>query len=108
MIHVGGRELLIDILTSSAGLPDGSLTEENPSLLEVVAGTSLADLESTLSTRAYLVLGCGLLLVVFAALMRSAATWAMVTLSAALAVVFSGVIVAGNGITASALVRRVH
>jgi hypothetical protein len=96
MILAGGRDLIMDILASSAGLPEGSFTEEDLSLLEGVSGSSMADLESTLATRAYLVLAFGLLLVLFAALMHKAAGWARAaaTLSAALTLVFSGVIIA--------------
>jgi hypothetical protein len=96
LILAGGRDLIIDIIASSAGLPDGSFTEEDLSLLEEVGGTSFAELESTLATRAYLVLGFGILLVLFAALMRRAASWARaaVTLSAVAAALFSVVIVA--------------
>jgi hypothetical protein len=96
LIITGGRELIKELLTSSAGLPEGSFTEEDLSQLGELAGVSLDDLEATMSTRAYLVLASGVGLVLFGLAMYQAAKWAriLVTLSAVGAMLFSLVIVA--------------
>lgn len=109
MIATGGSELIKDILTG-AGLPADMLTDENLESAAVIAGySSLEDFESTFAMRGYLVLAAGVALLVFGLAMHKAATWAraLATVSAVLALAFSGVILADETTTTMALLAMV-
>jgi hypothetical protein len=109
LIATGGSDLIKDIL-ADAGLPAEALTDANlESAVRIAGYTSLDDFESTFAMRGYLALAAGVLLVLFALLMRRAATWAraMVTVSALLALAFGGVIVADETTTTMAMLALV-
>jgi hypothetical protein len=109
MIATGGSDLIKDILADS-GLPAEALTDANLESAVVIAGySSLDDFESTFAMRGYLALGAGVALVVFALLMRKAATWArlLLTISAVLAMAFAGMIVADETTTTMAMLALV-
>lgn len=109
MIATGGSDLIKDILTD-AGLPADMLTDENLESAAVIAGySSLEEFESTFAMRGYLVLAAGVALIVFGLLMRKAATWAraLVTVSALLALAFSGMIIADETTSTMALLAMV-
>jgi hypothetical protein len=109
LIATGGSDLIKDILADS-GLPAEALTDANlESAVRIAGYTSLDDFESTFAMRGYLALAAGVLLVLFALLMRRAATWAraMVTVSALLALAFGGVIVADETTTTMAMLALV-
>jgi hypothetical protein len=105
-VILGGKDLIKELLATSAGVPvsDGDLE-----LLEGFAGISLDELQNTLNTRAYGVLICGAALLLFGLLMSKAALWAriLVTVSAALAVMFSIVIVADATVPVMAICSMV-
>ncbi|HEU5469471.1 MAG TPA: hypothetical protein VFV67_02370 [Actinophytocola sp.] len=105
IILAGGRDLIVDILINESGLPEGAITVEDLSLLEELSGVSLTDLESTLATRAYLVLIAGAALVLFGVLMHRAATWArvLVTITGPLALIFSGIVILDGSVPIMAL-----
>lgn len=105
MIATGGTDLIKDIMVDS-GLPAEALSDANLESAVVIAGySSLDDFESTFAMRGYLALVAGALLVVFALLMRRAATWAraLLTVSALLAMAFAGIIVADETTTTMAM-----
>lgn len=95
------KELGNEILASELGVSEAEVQETLD-----FAGISLdelyADAQSTYQTRAYLILVCGAALLLFGLLMRKAgmAHRVMVTIAAALTVVFAGVIAADIGTTA--------
>ncbi|MGH3759840.1 hypothetical protein [Actinophytocola sp.] len=109
MIATGGSDLIKDILVDS-GLPAEALTDENLESAVVLAGyASLDDFESTFAMRGYLALAAGAALLVFALLIRRAATWARVLLTtfALLTMAFAGVIVADETTTSMAMLSFV-
>jgi hypothetical protein len=109
LIATGGSDLIKDILVD-AGLPASAVTDANLESAVVLAGyNSLDDFESTFAMRGYLALAAGAFLVVFALLMRRAATWARVllTVSALLATAFAGIIVADETTGTMALLSMV-
>jgi hypothetical protein len=76
----------------------------------VIAGySSLDDFESTFAMRGYLALGAGVVLLLFALLMRKAATWAraLVTVAALLTAAFAGIIIADDTTTTMAMLSLV-
>lgn len=102
MIATGGKELLTQAL-ENAGL--GGLSDADLDLAAQLAGyTSLDDYLSTFAMRGYLVLAGGVALLLFGVLMRKAATWArvLVTISAALTMIFSLMVVASDTTSAMA------
>jgi hypothetical protein len=105
VIATGGSDLIKDIL-ADAGLPAEALTDANlESAVQIAGYASLDDFESTFAMRGYLALAAGVLLVIFALLMRKAAGWAraMVTVSAVLAMAFAGIIIADETTTTMAM-----
>jgi hypothetical protein len=109
IIATGGSDLIRDILADS-GLPAEALTDANlESAVRIAGYTSLDEFESTFAMRGYLALAAGVLLVIFALLMRRAATWAraMVTVSALLALAFAGIIIADETTTTMAMLALV-
>lgn len=107
MISTGGLDLIKDIF-AEAGLP--GLTDEDVEGLAMLAGhASLDDFVGTFQTRGYLALFAGAALLVFALLMMKAAMWAriMVTISAALSIVFGLVILADETTSTMALLAVV-
>jgi hypothetical protein len=109
MIATGGSDLIKDILTD-AGLPAEALSDANLESAVVIAGySSLDDFESTFAMRGYLALGAGVVLLLFALLMRKAATWAraLVTVAALLTAAFAGIIIADDTTTTMAMLSLV-
>ena len=109
LIATGGSDLIKDILVD-AGLPASAVTDANlESAVQIAGYTSLDDFESTFAMRGYLALAAGVLLVIFALLMRRAAGWAraMVTVSAVLAMAFAGIIIADETTTTMAMLSLV-
>lgn len=103
MIATGGTDLIKDVLVQ-AGLPAG-LSDADIELAAQLAGYSTLDeFVDTFAMRGYLALGAGVALLLFGLLMRKAAKWArvLVTVSAAMAIVFSFVILADETTTAMA------
>jgi hypothetical protein len=90
MIATGGTELIKDILVD-AGLSDAELEMA----AQLGGYSTLDEFVDTFAMRGYLALGGGVALLVFGLLMRKAATWTrvLVTISAALTIVFSLIIV---------------
>jgi len=109
VIATGGSGLIKDILADS-GLPAEALTDANlESAVRIAGYASLDDFESTFAMRGYLALAAGVLLVIFAVLMRRAAAWAraLVTVSALLALAFAGIIIADETTTTMAMLALV-
>jgi hypothetical protein len=109
MIATGGSDLIKDILTDS-GLPADMVSDAMlESAVQIAGYTSLDDFESTFAMRGYLALGAGVALVLFALLMRKAATWvrALVTVAALLSMAFAGMIIADDTTTTMALLSMV-
>ena len=107
MIATGGLDLIKDVF-ADAGLP--GLTDEDIEGLALLAGhASLDDFVSTFQTRGYLALVTGAALLVFGLVMVKAATWAriMVTIAAALSIVFALVILADETTSTMALLAVV-
>jgi hypothetical protein len=105
IIATGGTDLIKNIMADS-GLPAEALTDANlESAVRIAGYASLDDFESTFAMRGYIALAAGVLLLLFALLMRRAATWArwLVTVSALAAMVFGGVIVADETTTTMAM-----
>ena len=102
IIATGGKDLLTQAL-ENAGL--GGLSDADLDLAAQLAGyDSLDGYLNTFAMRGYLVLGGGVLLLLFGILMRKAATWTrvLVTITAVLTMVFSLMVVAGDTTTAMA------
>ncbi len=109
MIATGGSDLIKDILTD-AGLPADMVSDAMlESAVQIAGYTSLDDFESTFAMRGYLALGAGVALLLFALLMRKAATWAraLVTVAALLAAAFAGIIIADDTTTTMAMLSMV-
>jgi len=107
MIATGGLDLVKEIF-AEAGMP--GLTDEDIEGLALLVGhESLDDFVSTFETRGYLALFAGAALLVFALVMVKAALWAriMVTIAAALSIVFGLVILADETTSTMALLSVV-
>jgi len=103
LIATGGADLIKDVLVQ-AGLPAG-ISDADLELAAQIAGYSTLDeLVDTFAMRGYLALGGGVALLLFGVLMRGAAKWArvLVTVSAALTIVFSMVVLGDETTTAMA------
>jgi hypothetical protein len=102
LIATGGKELVKDLLVQ-AGLPE--VSDSDLELFSNLAGyTSTDDFVSTFTTRGYLAAGAGAVLLVLGLLMAKAATATrvLVTVAAALTMVFSLVILADETTTTMA------
>jgi hypothetical protein len=102
MIATGGKELLKSAL-ENAGL--GGLTDGDLDLAAQLAGyDSLDGYLSTFAMRGYLAIAGGAALLLFGLFMMKVATWArvLVTISAALTMIFSFIIVGSDATTAMA------
>jgi hypothetical protein len=102
MIATGGKELLKSAL-ENAGL--GGLTDSDLDLAAQLAGyDSLDGYLSTFAMRGYLAIAGGAALLLFGLFMSKAATWArvLVTISAALTMIFSFIIVGSDSTTTMA------
>jgi hypothetical protein len=103
MIATGGKELVKDLLVQ-AGMPAGVTEADIDTFAELAGEGSLDEIVSTFTTRGYLALGAGAVMLVFGLLMAKAATWSrvLVTVSAAFVLIFSLVILGDETTTAMA------
>ncbi|MBK1785704.1 hypothetical protein [Prauserella cavernicola] len=94
VMRTGGDDLAVEVLASALGRP--------PELISTMAPSSvIADVSDTLSTRGTMALLAGVGLVVFALLMRKAATWSrvLVTIFAVLTGLIAGRVATDDGST---------
>ena len=94
MIATGGTELVRDLLVK-AGMPPEMSDGDLELAVQLVGYESLDDFVGTFEMRGYLAVAAGAALLVFALLMRKAATWArtLVTVASLGTILFSIIIV---------------